>query len=168
MPNVTLAKPRTVAGAIITGTGIGTSYSTDTFVMKVESYRLRFSTPFEDTTGDGDQNTGPIIENSQDLYGVIQLSGFMVGAGVGTAHTLGIINMKDQSTPVQMGIVFSSGEFWPSDGGNDVNVLITEIVVSGSARGPHLGVAITLHTTDSAFFETDAATSLTNRDIGDT
>ena len=160
MPNVTLAKPRTVSGAIITGSGIGTAYGTDTFVLKVQRGRIRTSTPWEETTGDGDAS-GPVIENSQDMYGAFRLEGFMVGAGVGDDHALGIINLKDQSTPVELGIVFSSGEFFPRDGGNDLPVLVTDVIIDWTARGPHIGVAILMQATDGAFVDA-------TRDIGDT
>ena len=82
---VTLSKPSSVLGAIISGTA-KFGQAGDTFVMKIESLDYDFHTPVEETTGEAD-TAGPVHEGSGYAYGRCVVGGFLKAtASIGLAN----------------------------------------------------------------------------------
>lgn len=100
-----LAKPNTVGTAILQiDSGVGIGVNAGDYRIKVAQHAGRVFSPSADVTGDGD--AVPHFENNLMLYGVFELTGFMVAdAAMGIANIIdstknptGTIRFKFHST----------------------------------------------------------------------
>lgn len=142
MPTTTTEKPSTAA-TIIDGGSITLDGATGSkFVIQVQRSQWRFYTPFRDVTGDADGE--PTYDNNRFVYASFTLLGWMVAN-----KAIGIVNLKDQSTPYVMGINFGSTVSFPADGGDDVAILIKAIKINHDYRSVVNSIAIAGRVTDT-------------------
>lgn len=158
MPATILSKPGSITAAMITGKGgwgpegqgessggWGTSSPKAGIVIKAQSFRARFFSPTQETTGHSDQ--APVWENAELIYGTWSLQGFAVAAGGTAQDQLGIAYLSDQTHDVAdmptLVINYASGEQ------QTITVIIERIRTQLRRNAAFVGVSCSGRTTDA-------------------
>ncbi len=142
MANVALTKPTQSPSSVVLKAEGGIEDAGTILFIHLDSSDWDFWTPVEETTGDG--SVAPAWDNSEFLYCRFVLRGRMVA---GT--TLGILNLKDQSTKITMGINYGAADSFPGGVSDVQEVMIERVRVHHRVRAVNVGVVIIGYTTDT-------------------
>lgn len=143
MPGHSIVKPSTATVVLKGNVGLD---STDEWQIKVVESRLRFFTPLQEVTGDGDD--GPVWDNNRFVYGAFTLTGWML-----SNVALGIKELGDQGTPLTFQIFYDDDTSFPSGLNKEAQALFEQVIIQHNYRASVVGIAI------SGRFTTDDLTT---------
>lgn len=142
MPAHSIVKPSTATVVLKGNVGLDAS---DEWHIKIVESRLRFFTPLQEVTGDGDG--GPVWDNNRFVYGAFTLTGWML-----SNVALGIKELGDQGTPLKFQIFYDNDTSFPT-GTTQAQSLFEQVLIQHNYRASVVGIAI------SGRFTTDDLTA---------